>query len=192
MKRCAKKGGNMEDQKVDMASIRRYIALFLVLVMIAVPVTAAASPKISKKKVTVTVGKTVQLKVAGTKKKPKWSSNKKSVATVNSKGRVTAKKVGKATITAKIGSKKYRCVVTVKAAKTVKAESGYKAIYDKYAALLRKHGPDYSISEMADLCYEGIEKMAEYFVRAKGKDGQYATYEKWATKLMDVYLAECR
>ena len=54
------------------------------------------------------------MKVKGTKKKPKWSSSKKSVATVSSKGKVVAKKAGSATITAKIGKKKYKCKVTVK------------------------------------------------------------------------------
>ncbi len=75
---------------------------------------AAAKVKISKKKATIIKGKTLQLKVKGTKKKAKWSSNKKSVATVNQKGKVTAKKAGKATIVAKIDKKKYKCVVTVK------------------------------------------------------------------------------
>ena len=44
------------------------------------------------------------------------SSSKKSVATVSSKGRVKAKKKGSATITAKVGKKKYTCKVTVKKA----------------------------------------------------------------------------
>lgn len=74
---------------------------------------AAAKVKISKKKATIIKGKTMQLKIKGTKKKAKWSSNKKSVATVNNKGKVTAKKAGKAIITAKIGGKKYKCSVTV-------------------------------------------------------------------------------
>lgn len=74
---------------------------------------AAAKVKISKKKATIIKGKTMQLKIKGTKKKAKWSSNKKSVATVNNKGKVTGKKTGKATITAKVGGKKYTCKVTV-------------------------------------------------------------------------------
>ena len=75
---------------------------------------AAAKVKISKTKATVIKGKTVQLKMKGTKAKVKWSSSKKSIATVNKKGKVTAKKPGKATITAKIGKKKYKCKITVK------------------------------------------------------------------------------
>lgn len=51
------------------------------------------------------VGKTYKLKVKGTSKRAKWSSSKKSVATVTSKGKVTAIKAGKAKITAKIAKR---------------------------------------------------------------------------------------
>ena len=43
----------------------------------------------------------------------KWSSSKKKVVSVTSKGKVTAKKKGNAVITAKVGSKKYRCKIKV-------------------------------------------------------------------------------
>ncbi len=75
---------------------------------------AASKVKISKTKATLTQGQTLQLKVKGTKKKAKWSSSKKSVATVNKKGKVTAKKPGKATITAKVGKKALKCKIIVK------------------------------------------------------------------------------
>ena len=48
------------------------------------------------------------------KGKVKWSSSNKKVATVNSKGKVVAKKKGTAKISAKVGGKTYRCKVTVK------------------------------------------------------------------------------
>lgn len=50
------------------------------------------------------------------KKKAKLSSSNKSVATVSSNGKVKPQKAGKATITAKIGKKSYKCKVTVKKA----------------------------------------------------------------------------
>lgn len=75
----------------------------------------AAKIKLNKKKATIKVGKKVTLKVKGTKKKAKWSSNKKSVATVTQKGVVKGKKAGTAKITAKVAKKKYTCKVTVKA-----------------------------------------------------------------------------
>ena len=73
----------------------------------------AATVKISKTKYTMNKGEKYTLKVSGTKKKVKWSTSNKKVATVNSKGKVTAKKKGTATITAKVGSKKYKCKITV-------------------------------------------------------------------------------
>lgn len=75
---------------------------------------AASKVKISKTKATIPKGKTLQLRMIGTKKKAKWSSSKKSVAIVSKNGKVAAKKNGKATITAKVGSKKYSCKITVK------------------------------------------------------------------------------
>ena len=73
-----------------------------------------AKPRLNKKKVTLYVGKSVRLKVKGTKKKAKWKSSNKKVAVVSSKGKVSAKKKGTARITAKIGKKKLVCRVTVK------------------------------------------------------------------------------
>lgn len=72
------------------------------------------SPKISKKSGTVYVGKTITLKMNNTTRKVTWSTKDKAIATVNSKGVVKGKKAGTTTITAKVGSKKYTCKVTVK------------------------------------------------------------------------------
>lgn len=72
-----------------------------------------AAVKISKKSAYIIKGKKLTLKVTGTKSKAKWSSSNKKIATVSSKGVVTAKKKGSATITAKVGKKKYTCKVTV-------------------------------------------------------------------------------
>ena len=81
---------------------------------IASTVQAATGIKINKTKKTLNVGKKYTLKITGTSKKVKWTSSNKKVATVNSKGKVTAKKKGTATITAKVGGKKYKCKITVK------------------------------------------------------------------------------
>lgn len=75
---------------------------------------AASKVKLNKKKVTLYVGNTTTLKLKGTTQKIKWSSSNKSIATVSSKGKVKAKKAGTATITAKVGKKKYKCKVSVK------------------------------------------------------------------------------
>lgn len=60
--------------------------------------------------------KTVKLKatVTGSKDKVTWSSSDKTVAVVSSSGKVTAKKAGTATITAKVNNKKASCKIMVK------------------------------------------------------------------------------
>lgn len=93
------------------------VVLALVLLLSAIPtinVDAAAKIKLNKSKVTVYLGSTTTLKVTGTSQKVTWTSGDKKIATVNSKGKVTPKKVGKVTITASVSGKKYKCVVTVK------------------------------------------------------------------------------
>lgn len=76
-------------------------------------VTEAASIRLDYNLVTVTEETSFKLNILGTSKKVKWSSSNKKVATVNQKGKVTAKKKGKCTITAKVKGKKYKCKVTV-------------------------------------------------------------------------------
>ena len=94
------------------------VILAVMVAMLALPMSAYAAVKINKTKATVEVGKTVTLKITGAKKgtKIKWTTNKKAVATVSSKGVVKGVKAGSAKITAKVGKKNYNCTVTVKAA----------------------------------------------------------------------------
>ena len=62
-----------------------------------------------------------------------WSSSNSKVASVNKKGQVTAKKAGKAVITATVGNAKAECTVTVKNAsfkikkKSIVVKKGKKA-----------------------------------------------------------------
>lgn len=86
---------------------------------IVYPQQAAAKSnlRLNHKKVTLKVGKSVKLKVKGTKKKVTWKTSKKKIAKVSKKGKVTAKKAGKAKITARVSGKKLVCKVTVKAKK---------------------------------------------------------------------------
>lgn len=94
------------------------ISILLVAALIfSMPGTAKAKGKVklNKTRMSVTIGSTVELKVKNTTKKVTWSSNKKTVASVNSYGEVTGKKAGTAKITAKVGKKKLTCNVTVPA-----------------------------------------------------------------------------
>ena len=101
-----------------MGKFKKLCAIVMTLIMVfsVTPqsVFAAKKVKLNKTKVTVYVGKSVQLKVNNNRKKVKWSTSNKKVATVSKRGKVTGKKAGKAIITAKIGKKKYKCKITVK------------------------------------------------------------------------------
>lgn len=96
--------------------ISSILALFLltsVIPVFSISANAASSVKLSDTSITLIVGKSKTLKLQNTNKRVIWSSSKKSIATVNSKGKVIAKKPGKATITAKVSGKKYTCKVNV-------------------------------------------------------------------------------
>ncbi len=69
---------------------------------------------INKKSATLIIGKNLNLKIKNTSNKIKWSSSNRSVASVSSNGKVTAKKAGKATITARVNGKNLTCKVVVK------------------------------------------------------------------------------
>lgn len=97
----------------------RILSMFMSFVLVftmlyGMNVNAAAKSKLNKTKVTIKVGQTVKLKVKSNKKKVKWSSKNKKVATVSKAGKVKGKKQGKTYIIAKVGKKKYKCRVIVK------------------------------------------------------------------------------
>lgn len=92
-----------------------------IMVTLVAPVTAEAkgNVKLNKTKVTLSItNKTakpsIRLKVKNATRKVAWKSSNKKVAAVNGKGTVTAKKAGKAVITARTRKKSLRCRVTVK------------------------------------------------------------------------------
>ena len=92
--------------------IRNTLCLVVVFVMLAIFMPAemqgAKSIRLNRTKVRLMPGQTVKLKISGTKKKIKWKSSNRTVATVNKNGKVKAKKRGKAVITAKAGKKTMR------------------------------------------------------------------------------------
>ena len=77
-------------------------AVLLLGTLTDVSTAKAVAPKLNKSKLTLYIGSNYTLKVKKASGKVKWTSGKKSVATVSSKGKVVAKKAGKAKITAKI------------------------------------------------------------------------------------------
>ena len=102
-----------------MNKVKKLLALMFAIVlsisMISTTnVSAAKKVKLNKTKATIYIGRTVSLKLKNNKKKVKWTTSNKNIATVSKKGKVKGKKTGMATIIAKVGKKKYKCKVTVK------------------------------------------------------------------------------
>lgn len=120
----------------------RVFALILTFILIGTTVTgqlqygAAAATKqnisINLTNIVMRRGQSRQLKITGTTRAVKWKTSNKSVAAVNSKGKITARKSGTATITATVNKKKYSCRVTVSAAKK-KNETKALIVYFSYS-----------------------------------------------------------
>lgn len=124
-----------------MKNTKKVFAFVLALAMILTtyqPTTTYAATKaqiISAKKMTLQVGskKTLTVKNAGKNATLKWSSNKKTVATVSKKGVVKAVKAGTANVKCKVVTKSKKqytltCKVTVKNAAVSKTVSTQKAL----------------------------------------------------------------
>ena len=124
--------------------IWKRIILCLLCVMLLCPswgiagsysvVSVAPSPKkkakkktkkifLNKKSARVAVGKACKLKVKNAQSVVKWSVNDKNVVRIKTFGkrilRIYGKREGTAVVTAKVGSKKMRCVVTVVSEDTI-------------------------------------------------------------------------
>ncbi len=116
-----KKKNNLKQNQSMKKVLCVIVAIAMVTALVSNTVEAAGKVKLNKKKVTLTITDSKKkpsttLKIKGLSKKKakkaKWYTSKKSVATVK-KGKVTAKKAGKVTITCKVKGKKYKCRVTV-------------------------------------------------------------------------------
>ena len=98
-----------------------FMALLMVLTVINVSdVSAAAKPKLNKKKVTMYVGKTCQLKVKNYKGKVKWYIDDNTIAKVSKKGKVKAKSSGITYVYAEVGNDYLTCKIKVKNKKSSK------------------------------------------------------------------------
>ena len=118
------------------------LALTCVSMVTSTDFVQAASIKLNKTSITMYTGKTYTLKVSGTSKKVTWSTSNKKVATVSSKGVVSAKSSGSATITAKVSNKNLKCKVTVKKQSTNNKKAALKAYYNFLKSY--KFNTDYS------------------------------------------------
>lgn len=110
-----------------MRSNKRVLIVMLTLILTVGMSSTSVFAAVQAKSITITTpslktytmdvgkSKTFQVKVNPSKlsKQVTWTSSQKSVATVTTKGKVTAKKAGKTTITAKAGKKSAKVTVTV-------------------------------------------------------------------------------
>ena len=133
---------------ISMLSIAITLCLLFSLLFPGKAVNAAPRLRLNKTAVTLIQGKTVKLRVIGTKRKVTWKSSNKKIAKVNKKGVVKALSPGKCTITAKVRGKKLKCKVTVDTVERINA----KKLYD----LIRKKGKK----------GKGEEKIQEQFLQS--------------------------
>lgn len=93
------------------------VSLSIPAVAVSTPLTtavAAEKPSLNTANKTLNVGQTYTLKLNNAGATVTWKSNKETVATVSSRGKVKAVASGEATITATCQNKNYRCTITVK------------------------------------------------------------------------------
>lgn len=98
--------------------MKKTISVFLIMLCIVIsPVTVYAATgtyRISTaKEITVIKGDVVKLTLSSKYKNITWSSSNKNIATISTKGTLTAKAEGKITVTAKSGKKSFKSVVFV-------------------------------------------------------------------------------
>lgn len=172
---------------------RVFLLMLCMLYMLAfVPLQAfaatKASIKLSTNSCTITVDSTKKLEatVTGKSTKVTWKSSNTKVATVSSAGKITAKKAGKATITAKANGKTAKCVVTVKAV-------NYKSLYKKFlakssvAADTRNIKPGYFY--LLNINKTGVPELV---VVDKSHSGPYCVYYVYTIKNNKVvYMGSC-
>lgn len=165
------------------------------MIAVIIPLTAvnasAAKPKISKTSADVPIGYSVTVKVTGASG-VKWSSSDESVAAVKADGasaKVTGKKTGSATISAKVGSTTLKCKVTVK--KSFIAPSAEKVTVSKgksKTVTLKVSGSkDIAVSSSnKDICSASLGKWDGDSVKLtiKGKANGSATVKVYAKKYL--------
>ena len=156
--------------------------LFLIMtVLLAMSFTLTASAakssiELKETKITLTEGKTVKLKatVKGKKNKITWKSSKPKVASVDSKGNITAKKAGKAVIRAKANGKTAKCTVIVK-------KADYRDLYLELLEQERIYAGDIKVTPEYFLVLD-IDKKKMPELIAANVSGNYCSYYVFTVK----------
>lgn len=126
--------------------------------------------KLNKTSLTLKKGSTAALKatVNGTSKKVTWSSSNKSIATVSGSGRVTGKKAGTVTITAKANGVSAKCKVKVT---NVGKRDLYQFLGQDYKTFASSLGIDFrDVYDLPAGVYKVIRNGVEFSVDSTGSD----------------------
>lgn len=149
---------------------------------------------LSSSTLTITAGFTRTLSVKDQKGSVKWKSSKPSIASVDSKGKVTAKKAGKCTITASVDGKNLKCTVTVKNNKysairlTNSDIPNGKASWEAYSASYDEQGNLTIKFRIVNNCGHYSEYLKNLSVKVKTAKGSTAVSYKESKK--DLYVAD--
>lgn len=132
--------------------------------------------KLNKSSVSLFRNETIKLSVTSTSKSiPKWKTNKKSVATVDASGKVTAVKNGTATITVTTDGVSKTCKVTVKKPEiTFETDKATLLIGEKFQAKVTVSSgnkPEFSSSNPN---VASVDKNGKIYAKASGKAYIYA------------------
>ena len=145
--------------------------VFVMMFSLAIP-ASATSIRLSKTSTTIYVGSSTTLKVTGTTRKVSWSTSKKSVATVSSKGKVTARKAGSATIRAKVAGKTLSCKVTVK---NVALNKSKVTLYSGSSTTLKLYGGTIKSVKSSKTSVATISKSGKLTAKKAGSATIYGT-----------------
>lgn len=150
-------------------------------------VNAASKIKLSKTQVSLQVGRTAKISLKNAKSsKVKWGSSNKSVATVEN-GKISAKKEGKAIITAKYKNKNYNCTVKVIAVETALTP------YQKYGQVeydqaVQIAGYSYQYAVLYDI-YSSSNEGENYVLY--NLNGEYDTFSFTYGHVDNKYTDDC-
>jgi len=143
-----------------------FVLIFAVTAPVTVPFTGnvavakAATVKINKSKLAMEIGKKATVKISGTKSKISWTSNKKAIATVTSKGVVTAISAGTVQITATVNKKKHTCTVTVnQPANPYQTNANFEEVQIGGLSVVVPSIYDVAVEEIEEGCYYAKMKL---------------------------------
>lgn len=126
-------------------------------------------------------GKKFTLKLKGTKEKVTWSSSSKKVATVSSKGVVTAKERGTSCITAKTEAGELHCYVSVSSKKAIQAMKKAKSVLGAtYSQEKRMEKGYYDCSSLIWRSYSpyGVSLGSRYWAPTAADQAKWCTQNK--------------